>query len=126
MQSFLPRLIFVVSICLIVALVLEFLTPISVFGSYFGISAFSSVAAGILLGTYIANFVIKSSVIIEEKSDTIGDIMGEAVEKGKEFISDLKSEQASQNNNENVPVPEPKQEKQEKSARERLKDKGLM
>lgn len=125
-QSFLPRLVFVVSLCLIVALILEFLTPISVFGSYFGISAFSSVAVGILLGTYLANFVIKSSVIIEEKSDTISDIVGEAVEKGKDFINDLQPEESIKNNKEPEPIEEPKPNKPGKSARERLKDKGLM
>ena len=70
-QAFLPRLIFVVTLVLVSALIVEFLTPISVFGSYNGISAFSSFAAGTLLGTYLANFVLKSSKVIEDQSESL-------------------------------------------------------
>ncbi|MFI1771336.1 hypothetical protein [Thalassobellus citreus] len=122
-QAFLPRLIFVVSLVLIAALIIEFLTPISVFASYYGISAFASFAAGTLIGTYIANFVIKSSKVIEEKSDSLEDIVSDTIDKGKDFIEDLKTKEA-----EVIEEQEPKEapKKVEKSARERLKDKGLM
>ena len=123
-QAFIPRLIFVVSLVLIAAVIVEFLTPIAVFSSYNGISAFSSFAAGTLIGTYLATFVIKSTKVIEEKSDTVGDIVGNVVEKGKEFIEDLKSEDTQEE-----PVkeaPKVNTETETKSARERLKDKGLM
>ena len=126
-QAFLPRLIFVVAIVLIAAVVVEFLTPLSVFGSYDGISAFSSFAAGTLLGTYLASFVLKSSKVIEAQSESLEDKFENVVEKGKEFIDDLKTK-------DNKAVEEAKQEIEteptktmnEKSARERLKDKGLM
>ena len=124
-QAFLPRLVFVVTLVLIAALVVEFLTPISVFGSYNGISAFSSFAAGTLLGTYLANFVLKSSKVIEKQSESLEDTFDSVVDKGKDFIEDLK-------NTDNKAVEEAKQEikeeqpKDEKSARERLKDKGLL
>ncbi|RNC87261.1 MAG: hypothetical protein ED556_07530 [Winogradskyella sp.] len=124
-QSFIPRLIFVVVLVLIAALILEFLTPIAVFSSYNGISAFASFAAGTLLGTYLANFVIKSTQVIEEKSDSIGDIVGDAVEKGKEFIGDLKKEEEPKIEDVKKEVEEDI-ETETKSARERLKDKGLM
>ena len=83
-QAFLPRLVFVASLFLIVALILQFLTPFKIFGSYNGVSAFSSVVVGTLVGTYLANFVIKSSKVIEEKSETIGEMVEGAVEKGKD------------------------------------------
>jgi hypothetical protein len=124
-QAFLPRLVFVVTLVLIAALVVEFLTPISVFGSYNGISAFSSFAAGTLLGTYLANFVLKSSKVIEEQGESLEDTFDSVVHKGKDFIEDLK-------NTDNKAVEEANQEikeeqpKDEKSARERLKDKGLL
>ena len=125
-QAFIPRLIFVVTIVLIAALVIEFLTPLAVFSSYNGISAFSSFAAGTLLGTYLANFVIKTSKVVEEKSDALGDLVSDAVEKGKDVIEDLKSDtdkvEAIEENTE--PTTQPEVDK--KSARERLKDKGLM
>lgn len=121
-QPFLPRLIFVICLVLIAALILEFLTPVSVFGSYNGISAFSSFAVGMLLGTYIANFFIKSTEVIEEKSDSLEDIVHDTIEKGKDFIEDLKTKDADVV--EEVKEEAPKSD--EKSARERLKDKGLL
>lgn len=126
-QSFLPRLIFVVSIVLIAALIIQFLTPISVFSSYNGISAFASFAVGTLIGTYVAHFVINSTKVIEEQSMSIEDKFEDVVEKGKDFFEDLK-------NKDNKAVEEAKKEietdnepeVEKPSARERLKDKGLM
>jgi len=127
LQSFIPRLIFVISLVLIAALIVQFLTPISVFYSYDGISSFSSFAVGTLIGTYLATSVIKSTAVIEEKSDSISNMVDEAVEKGKEFIEDLKSDDKKPTE-ETTTTKEPKVEVKEdkKSARERLKDKGLM
>ena len=123
-QTFIPRLIFVVVLVLVAALIFEFLTPLSVFSSYDGISAFASFATGTLIGTYLAAFVIKTTEVVEEKSHSIGDIVEDAVEKGKDFIEDLKPE----NKPEAPKVEEiPSETKpNEKSARDRLKDKGLM
>ena len=126
-QAFIPRLIFVVSLVMIAALIVEFLTPLAVFSSYNGISAFSSFAVGTLIGTYVASFVIKSSKVIEEKSDSLGDMVSDAVEKGKDLIEDLKPDTdkiVEETKEELQEEPEPDVEK--KSARERLKDKGLM
>ncbi|MCA0132651.1 hypothetical protein [Winogradskyella alexanderae] len=124
-QSFIPRLIFVFALVLITALVVEFLTPLAVFSSYNGISAFSSFAVGTLIGTYVAHFVIKTSELVEEKSDTLGDLVEDAVEKGRDIVEDIK-------NKDNRAIEEVKKEDHndpepdKKSARERLKDKGLM
>lgn len=126
-QAFIPRLIFMVSLVLVAALIVEFLTPISVFGNYNGISAFSSFAAGALLGTYLANFVLKSSKVIEAQSETIEEKFEQVVEKGKDLLEDLKPHADKE-----VEAPEPQAKiesdpkVQEKSARDRLKDKGLM
>ena len=126
-QAFLPRLIFVVAIVMIAALVVEFLTPLAVFSSYNGISAFSSFAVGTLIGTYVASFVIKSSEVIEEKSDSIGDIVEGAVEKGKDLIDDLKNKDSKTVDEVKEEIKnEPEPEVEKKSARDRLKDKGLM
>ena len=126
-RSFIPRLLFIAILVLIVALVVEFLTPISVFGSYNGISAFASFAVGTLLGTYLANLVLKSSKVIEEQSESLEDKFDNAFEKGKDFIHDLKNKdnKAVQEAKEEINV-EPELKKNEKSARDRLKDKGLM
>ena len=122
-QSFLPRLIFVVSMFLIIAVLIQFLSPFDIFGSYNGISAFASVIFGTLIGTYLAGFVIKSSEVLDEQGNSLEEFMDESFVKGKEFIHDLK-------NKDNKAVDEAKQEikadPNRKSARERLKDKGLM
>ncbi|MDG5491870.1 hypothetical protein [Psychroserpens sp. SPM9] len=126
-QAFLPRLIFVVAIVLIAAVIVEFLTPIAVFSSYVGVSAFSSFAAGTLLGTYLANFVLKSSKVIEKQSESLEDTFDNVVEKGKDFIEDLKTRDPKvvEEAKEEIKT-EPTEKMNEKSARERLKDKGLM
>ncbi len=132
-QAFLPRLVYVVGGFLLVGLAIQFFSPFEIFTSYNGISAFSSIVVGTLLGTYLANFVLKSSKVIEEKSDSIGDIMEDAVEKGKDFIEDLKTKDdldAERSRSADV-VEEPESinessKTEEKSARERLKDKGLL
>ena len=125
-KAFLPRLIFVVTIVLIAALIVEFLTPISIFGSYLGMSAFASFAAGTLLGTYLANIVLKSTVVIEEQSESLEGKFDSALEKGKDFIEDLKTKpKATEAINQEVKLT-PKPKNDGKSARDRLKDKGLM
>jgi Na+/H+ antiporter NhaC len=126
-QALLPRLIFVVTLVLVAALIVEFLTPISVFGSYNGISAFASFAAGTLLGTYLANIVLKSSKVIEEQSESLEDKFENVVEKGKDFIEDLKTKDAKVVEEAKKEIKtEPTSKADEKSARDRLKDKGLM
>lgn len=122
-QDFLPRLVFVAALFLIVGIIIQFLSPIEIFTSYNGISALSSMAVGTLLGTYVANFVLKSGKVIDDKKDDLGDIVSETIEKGKEFIDDIRSK------DEEVTEEEPIEEtpkKNEKSARDRLKDKGFL
>ncbi len=127
-QPFIPRLLFVVISLLIIGLVLQFLTPLAVFSSYPAMSAFATFATGTIIGTYLANFVIKTSKVVEEKSDSIGDLLGDAVEKGKDLIEDLKPDNTVKEIEEaqEEPQSEPEPEVEKKSARERLKDKGLM
>ncbi|MFY0714698.1 hypothetical protein J1D01_13560 [Seonamhaeicola sp. NFXS20] len=122
-QAFLPRLVYVVGLFLIVGLAIQFISPFEIFTSYNGISAFSSISAGTLIGTYVANFVLKSGKVIEEKSDSLEDIVKETIEKGKDIIEDIKA-----NDDETLKeeVKEESSTKPKKSARERLKDKGYL
>ena len=124
-QEFLPRLVYIAGGFLLIGVILQFLTPFKIFASYNGISAFASIVVGTLIGTYVANFVIKSGDVIEDKSDSLGDIVQDTIEKGKELIEDMKHKDEVE---EEIPE-EPKTEtpeKTEKSARERLKDKGYL
>lgn len=125
-QAFLPRLVYVVGVLLLIGLIVQFLTPFQIFTTYVGISAFSSVVVGVLLGTYISNFVIKSGKVIEEKADSLEGMVSDAVEKGKGIIDDIKTKEEDEVNN----VEEEKEDltdtEEKKSARERLKDKGYL
>ncbi|WP_040278495.1 hypothetical protein [Psychroserpens damuponensis] len=126
-QSLIPRILFIVTVVLIAALIVEFLTPISIFSSYVGISAFASFAVGTLIGTYVANFVLKSGQVIEEQSESLEDKFENAVEKGKDFIEDLKTKEPKVVEEAKKEIKtEPTETIKEKSARDRLKDKGLM
>ncbi|WP_054851140.1 hypothetical protein [Olleya sp. ITB9] len=124
-QDILPRVLTVAVLFLVVALIIQFLTPIAIFGSYYGISSLASAIFGTLIGTYVANFVIKSGEVLEEQTDSLEDVVKDGLNKGKEFLEDLKTQDAKV-------VQEAKKEIKEtpkapeKSARERLKDKGLM
>ena len=124
-RSLIPRLLFVVTLFLIVAVIVEFLTPLQVLVNYQGLSAICSMIFGTLLGTYLANFVLKSSEVIDTQSESLEDKFEGAMEKGKDLFNDLK-------NRDNKAVEEAKDEiknqsePKKKSARERLKDKGLM
>ncbi|WP_397362869.1 hypothetical protein [Olleya sp. R77988] len=124
-QEFLPRLVYVAIIFLIAGLILQFLTPIDIFGNYYGISAFASAIFGTLIGTYLATIVLKSGEVIEEQSESLEDVVKEGLNKGKEFLNDLthKEEKVIKKIKTEIKE-EPKV--QEKSARDRLKDKGLM
>ncbi|WP_299129477.1 hypothetical protein [uncultured Winogradskyella sp.] len=126
-QSFIPRLLFVVISLVVVGLIIQFLTPVVVFTNYFVLSGFATFATGTLIGTYLANFVIKTTEVVEQKSDSIGDMVDSAMEKGKDLIEDLntKDNKAVEVAKEEIKN-EPESKTNEKSARDRLKDKGLM
>jgi putative Mn2+ efflux pump MntP len=125
-QKFLLRLVYITFLFLVVSLILKFLIPIS----YATVSIFASCVVGTLLGTYLANFVLKSGKIVDEKSESLGELVGGAIDKGKEILDDMTSnddivEEAIEDKPEDTPNTEtPSAPK--KSARERLKDKGYL
>ncbi|MEP1489982.1 MAG: hypothetical protein ABJL44_08740 [Algibacter sp.] len=116
-QKLIIRLVFIGFLFLIGIVVTRFLIPIGIAT----VSIFVSMIVGTLIGTYLANFIFKSSEVIDEQSDSIEDMVHDTIEKGKDFIEDLKTKEADVV--EEIKE-EPKEEKQ--SARERLKDKGLL
>lgn len=125
-QAFLPRLVYISASFLLLAIILQFLTPFKIFGSYNGISAFASVVVGTLIGTYVANFVIKSGDVIEEKSDSLEEIVKDTIEKGKDLIEDITINDKEDVTSTTVEKKEEPSKTDEKSARDRLKDKGLL
>ncbi len=114
-QNFILRLVFITSFFLILILITQFLIPIN----YTSISLFASMIFGTILGTYLAGFIFKSTEVIEEQTESIEDKFQEVIEKGKDFIEEIKTK-------EEVEVKKEAPKPDEKSARERLKDKGLL
>ena len=122
-QALLLRLVFITSFFLIGILITRLLIPIDLAT----ISLFASMIFGTLVGTYVAGFIFKSTEIIDEKTDSLEDKFQEVVEKGKDFIEDLKSENKEETISNKVEEKINEALKaEEKSARERLKDKGLL
>ncbi|MCK0124199.1 hypothetical protein MWU76_07285 [Gelidibacter sp. F2691] len=120
-QKFLLRLVFITMIFLVGILIARFLIPIDIAT----ISVFASSIVGTLIGTYIGGFVLKSEKVIDAHSDSIEEKFDNAIDQGRDFIQDITSREPKV-------VEEAKKEIEEdhvepkKSARERLKDKGLM
>ncbi|WP_034059086.1 hypothetical protein [Lacinutrix jangbogonensis] len=118
-QSFLMRLVYLGALYLLVIVIIQFLIP-------FDMGLVQIIAPslfGTLVGTYLANFVFKSSEVIDEKGDSLVDVVKDTVEKGKDFIKDL---EARDDKIDEEPIKETKEEPEapKKSARQRLKDKG--
>jgi hypothetical protein len=116
-QKFIIRLVFIGFLFLIGIVVTRFLIPIDLAT----LSIFASMIVGTLAGTYLANIIFKSSEVIDEKSDNLGDVLKEAIDKGKDIVEDLKAKEKDL-------IEEVKEtpKAEEKSARERLKDKGYL
>ena len=138
-QKFLLRLVYVTALFLIVSIIVQFLTPFKIFSSYPGISMFASCIVGTLVGTYVANFVIKSGDVIEDKTGDLGGIVKDVVEKGKDLVDDVREKASdlvedvkgndddSEDNSDDTSTNEASNsEADKKSARDRLKDKGLL
>lgn len=116
-QPFVLRLVFISVFFLLFFIIVQFLLPIQMTS----IPIFMSMIVGTLIGTYLATFIFKSSKIIEEQTDSIEGFVQETIEKGKDFVEDLQEEQVTVSKKELE-----KEVPKEKSARERLKEKGLL
>ncbi|MEZ4803046.1 MAG: hypothetical protein R2797_09760 [Gelidibacter sp.] len=118
-QKFLLRLVFVTAIVIVGIVIARFLIPIDLAT----ISVFASIIVGTLLGTYIGGFVLKSEKVIDTHADSLEEKFDHAIEQGRDFVNDITTRQPKV-----IEEAEKEIEKDpnQKSARERLKDKGLM
>ena len=88
--------------------------------------------AGTVLGTYLAGFIFKSTEVIDDKSESLEDLVKDSIEKGKDFIEDLKQEDSTateineQDQMDQNDTDTTEEAPAKKSARERLKDKGYL
>ncbi|SEQ48088.1 hypothetical protein SAMN05421824_1762 [Hyunsoonleella jejuensis] len=120
-QKFIVRLVFIGFLFLIGIVVTRFLIPIDVAT----LSIFASMIVGTVLGTYLAGFIFKSSEIIDKKSESVEDLVQGTIEKGKDFIEDMATKKPPVIEEAKKEI-DNKPKSEEKSARERLKDKGLL
>ncbi len=119
-QSFLLRFVFISLFFLVIILLVKFLIPID----YATISMFASSIVGTLVGTYLAGLVFKSRDLIKDNSDAVEETLNDTVEKGKDFIEDVFNRDKVVDKEE--PIIEDDPDDDGKSARDRLKDKGLL
>jgi len=119
-QPFLMRLVWVTLFFLIAAVIVAFVTPFD--GFY--IQYFASAIVGTLAGTYIASLFFATKKGLNKES------IKKVIEKGKDFVEELTEGEENSIEVEATEVPEKLEAKTEeppqKSARDRLKDKGMI
>lgn len=119
-QPFLLRLVWVSLLFLLIAIIVAFVTPFNAF--YF--QYFASAVVGTLIGTYVAAGFFGASKGLKKEN------IQEAFEKGKDFVEELAEGKKDTVEVEAKPEPEKLkndvEETTQKSARDRLKDKGMI
>ncbi len=127
-QNFLMRLIWIIVGYIAVTGILSFVTPINIIY----VQHFASAVVGTLIGTYLTTMFFATSEGLT-KENVIKQAK-EAYDKGKDFIEDLTENEAKDpvKEEKSEPATEQKTEHSEeeaapkKSARDRLKDKGMI
>ena len=119
-QNFLLRLVWITFFFVIASAIVTFLIPINLFF----VQLFASGIVGTLIGTYIA------SAFIFTKESTSKENLEEIYDKGKDFIEELTEGDGDTTAKAKTETPEPEkiesQPEQPKSARDRLRDKGMI
>lgn len=117
-QPFIMKLIWIVVGYIVITGVLWFFTPVNIVY----VQYFASAVVGTLIGAYLTKIFVKTSETLS--TENVMKQAKETFEKGKDFVDDLTNEDEIETEVENKteqPATEPK-----KSARERLKDKGII
>ncbi|WP_255571334.1 hypothetical protein [Halomarinibacterium sedimenti] len=118
-QPFLLRLVWMTLLFLLVAVILNFIIPFQIFQ----IQYVATAIVGTLIGTYVAAAFFGASKGLQKEN------IKEAIEKGKDFVEELAEDKKDTIEVEAKEVPEKLEEQNEpnqKSARDRLKDKGMI
>lgn len=119
-QVFLMRLVWITLMFVLAAAVVSFATPINVIFFQYFVSAI----VGTLIGTYIASAFIFTTE--KFKKENIEKGFEKAFEKGKEFVDDITDKDEAEAEVQEDPDPEGDSPEDKKSARDRLKDKGMI
>lgn len=117
-QPFIMKLIWIVIGYIVVTGVLWFFTPVNIVY----VQYFASAVVGTLIGAYLTKLFVKTSETLS--TENVMKQAKETYEKGKDFVDDLTNEDEIETEVENKteqPATEPK-----KSARDRLRDKGMI
>ncbi len=119
-QDFLLRLVWITLLYLVVAVIIAIVLPFIV--NY--IQYFISAIVATILGTYIA------SLFLFARENTKKENLEKAYNKGKEnlgeFTQDIRDNFEPKNDAEPEPMPRTEPEEPKQSARDRLKDKGMI
>ncbi len=118
-QVFLMRLVWITLIFVLSAALISFATPINIIFFQYFVSAI----VGTLAGTYIASIFVFTSEGL--KKDNIKKNLEKAYDKGKEFVEDITDGDEAETIETKPEEPKP-DESPGKSARDRLKDKGMI
>ncbi|HMB62654.1 MAG TPA: hypothetical protein VKN36_06250 [Eudoraea sp.] len=114
-QAFLPRLVWITLLFVLASTLVSLATPINAFFVQYFVSAI----VGTLLGTYVA------SALIFAQDSTKKENLESVFQKGKEFVEDLTDGDEPVVAEKETPAPGP-ETTSGKSARDRLKDKGMI
>ncbi len=114
-QPFLIRLVWIALFFVLSGVLINLLTPINAFYLQYFASA--------IVGTFIGSYIASAYLFAREKAKL--ENLDKAMEKGEKFINDLTNGPDSTTVDSVEPEPEP-QVAPEKSARERLKNKGMI
>lgn len=117
-QPFLLRLVWITLLFVFGAGIVTFVTPINIFF----IQYFASTVVGTLIGTYIA------SAVIFTRDSTSKEQIEKVFDQGKEYVEDLLEgeEETVENPKVEERVEQEPEAEVKKSARDRLKDKGMI
>ena len=119
-QVFLLRLVWVTLLFVLAAALITFVTPINAFY----VQYFASAIVGTVIGTYIASLFFVASEGL--KKENIQKNIEEAFQKGKDLVEDLSDDEVKVIEKNAAQETEEPEEAPKKSARDRLKDKGMI
>ncbi len=113
------------------AYILFYLLSLLIFPfSIMGVQIYTSSVVGTVIGTYIASAFLVTKEVVGDRAESIEDAIEGTLERGRDFIETIGSGSKESippvEDIEAIDVTPKKEESSEKSARERLKDKGLL
>jgi len=117
-RPILMRLVWITLLFVAVSTIITLVTPINIFNVQYFVSAI----VGTLLGTYITSAVIFTNSKVKKEN------LEDAIKKGKDFIDNMREDHDA-TTTEETDAEKPSEEKEgpeKKSARDRLKDKGMI